>query len=54
MNGQQVDTEKFTSIDDIINFYTQDQAHELQHSDLQKTELDQEETEDHSFHKQES
>jgi hypothetical protein len=39
MNGQQEDNrEEFTSIDDIIDFYTQAQAEQLQHSNIQKSE----------------
>jgi hypothetical protein len=34
----------FTSIDDIINFYT----HNLQHSDHQKKDLDKEDKSEHS------
>jgi hypothetical protein len=43
MNGLQVDnTEKFTSIDEIIQFYTQSQAQDLQHTDIVTKELEQE------------
>jgi hypothetical protein len=45
MNGQKVDfTERFRSVDDIIQFYTQ--AQDLQHSDILKKELSQRENKD--------